>query len=31
MALYVLPRAIRAWLPDRWVKSGNGGVKLMER
>jgi len=31
MALYVLPKAIRACLPDRWLKSGNRGVLLMER
>ncbi|KIM48196.1 hypothetical protein M413DRAFT_224411 [Hebeloma cylindrosporum] len=31
MALYVLPRAVRACLPDAWIKSGNRGVKLAER
>ncbi|KAF9056165.1 hypothetical protein BJ165DRAFT_1522108 [Panaeolus papilionaceus] len=31
MALYVLPRAVRACLPDAWVKSGRPGVKLVER
>ncbi|KAF8168092.1 hypothetical protein B0H34DRAFT_45162 [Crassisporium funariophilum] len=31
MALYVLPRAIRACLPDAWLKSGNRGVRVAER
>ncbi len=31
MALYVLPRAVRAILPDRLVKSGHRGVRLAER
>ncbi|KAF9526457.1 hypothetical protein CPB83DRAFT_896125 [Crepidotus variabilis] len=31
MALYVLPRAIRAFLPDAWVKSGRRGVKIVEQ
>lgn len=31
MALYVLPRALRACLPNAWVKSGNRGVKVVER
>ncbi|KDR84996.1 hypothetical protein GALMADRAFT_309287 [Galerina marginata CBS 339.88] len=31
MALYVLPRAVRACLPDAWIKSGNKGVRLAER
>ncbi|KAJ6509541.1 hypothetical protein C8R47DRAFT_1234154 [Mycena vitilis] len=31
MALYVLPRAVRACLPDAWVRSGNAGVRLAER
>ncbi|KAJ7038193.1 hypothetical protein C8F04DRAFT_951310 [Mycena alexandri] len=31
MALYVLPRAVRACLPDKWVRSGNAGVRLAER
>ncbi|KAF7339468.1 hypothetical protein MSAN_02161100 [Mycena sanguinolenta] len=31
MSLYVLPRAVRACLPDRWVRSGNTGVRLAER
>jgi len=31
MALYVLPRAVRAWLPDVWVRSGNQGVRMAER
>jgi len=31
MALYVLPRALRACLPDTWVKSGNRGIKVVER
>ena len=31
MALYVLPRAVRACLPNAWIKSGNRGVKLAER
>ncbi|KAH9486928.1 hypothetical protein JR316_0000994 [Psilocybe cubensis] len=31
MALYVLPRAIRAILPDAWTKSGNQSFKFAER
>jgi hypothetical protein len=31
MALYVLPRAVRACLPDAWVRGGNAGVRLAER
>jgi hypothetical protein len=31
MALYVLPRAVRACLPDTWVHGGNFGVRLAER
>lgn len=31
MALYVLPRAVRAILPDRLVKSGHRGARLAER
>ena len=31
MALYVLPRALRACLPNTWVKGGNRGVKVVER
>ena len=31
MALYVLPRAVRAILPDRLVKSGHRGVRFAER
>ncbi|THH16898.1 hypothetical protein EW146_g3828 [Bondarzewia mesenterica] len=31
MALYVLPRAIRACLPDRWVRSGSRSVYAIER
>lgn len=31
MALYVLPRAVRACLPEAWVRSGNLGVRIAER
>lgn len=31
MALYVLPRAIRACLPERWVSSGRKSVYIVER
>lgn len=31
MALYVLPRAIRACLPDAWARNGNRGVRIAER
>jgi len=31
MALYVLPRAIRACLPDRWLRSGRKSVYVIER
>jgi hypothetical protein len=31
MALYVLPRAIGACLPDTWVRSGNRAVRITER
>lgn len=31
MALYVLPKAIRASLPNRWLRSANFGVILAER
>jgi hypothetical protein len=31
MALYVLPRAIRACLPDRWLRSGRKGVHAIEQ
>ncbi|KAF8216237.1 hypothetical protein K438DRAFT_1800303 [Mycena galopus ATCC 62051] len=31
MSLYVLPRAVRACLPDAWVRGGNAGVRLVER
>jgi len=30
IALYVLPRAIRACLSDRWLKSGRRGVQVVE-
>jgi len=30
MALYVLPRAIRSFLPYKWMRSGNLGIKLIE-
>ena len=31
MALYVLPRAIRACLPDRWLRSGRKSVHAIEQ
>jgi len=31
IALYVLPRAIRACLPDGWVKSGSWSIRGTER
>ncbi|RPD82545.1 hypothetical protein L226DRAFT_607652 [Lentinus tigrinus ALCF2SS1-7] len=31
MALYVLPRAIRACLPEKWLKSGRPSVRWTER
>ncbi|KAF8898735.1 hypothetical protein BD779DRAFT_1431020 [Infundibulicybe gibba] len=31
MALYVLPRAVRACLPDTWVKRGNRSFRILER
>ena len=31
MALYVLPRAIRACFPDRWLRSGRKSVYAIER
>lgn len=31
MALYVLPRAIRACLPNTWARSGKGSVYALER
>ncbi len=31
MALYVLPRAIRACLPDRWLRSGRKSVYAIEQ
>ncbi|KAK0465020.1 uncharacterized protein EV420DRAFT_1626957 [Desarmillaria tabescens] len=31
MTLYVLPRAIRTILPDKWIRSGNRGVLAAER
>ena len=31
MALYVLPRALRACLSERWLRSGKLSVKLVER
>jgi hypothetical protein len=31
MALYVLPRALRASLPDKWVRSGNKLTNMAER
>ena len=31
MALYVLPRAIRACLPEMWLKSGRPSVRWAER
>ena len=31
MALYVLPRAIRACFPAEWIKSGKSSVRLVER
>ncbi|KAF8587278.1 hypothetical protein K439DRAFT_1338658 [Ramaria rubella] len=31
IALYVLPRAIRACLPDKWVKSGSWSIRGAER
>jgi hypothetical protein len=31
MALYVLPRALRACLPNAFVKSGNRGIRMVER
>jgi hypothetical protein len=31
MALYVLPRAIRACLPDRWLRSGRRDVYAIEQ
>ncbi|KAF4623335.1 hypothetical protein D9613_001812 [Agrocybe pediades] len=31
MALYVLPRAVRACLPDKWIKSGYKSINIAER
>lgn len=31
MALYVLPKAVRSILPNRWLRSGRSGVLLAER
>ena len=31
MALYVLPRALRACLPNAWVKGGHLGIRMVER
>lgn len=31
MALYVLPRAVRACIPESWLKSGRKSVKSIER
>ncbi len=31
MALYVLPRAIRACLPGRWIRSGHTSVRVLEQ
>ncbi|KAG5647996.1 hypothetical protein DXG03_007030 [Asterophora parasitica] len=31
MALYVLPRAVRACLPDAWVRNGRGKARIAER
>ncbi|KAJ7597043.1 hypothetical protein C8J56DRAFT_850944 [Mycena floridula] len=31
MALYVLPKAVRASLPHRWLRSGNRGVVMTEQ
>ncbi|KIM85208.1 hypothetical protein PILCRDRAFT_817207 [Piloderma croceum F 1598] len=31
MALYVLPRAIRSLFPYKWMRSGNRGIKPIER
>ncbi|KAF9270214.1 hypothetical protein L218DRAFT_849302 [Marasmius fiardii PR-910] len=31
MALYVLPRAIRTCIPDRWARSRNSGTMALER
>ncbi|KAI0078876.1 hypothetical protein K474DRAFT_777373 [Panus rudis PR-1116 ss-1] len=31
MSLYVLPRAIRAWLPHKWINSGRASTRVVER
>ncbi|EGO02771.1 hypothetical protein SERLA73DRAFT_176142 [Serpula lacrymans var. lacrymans S7.3] len=31
ISLYVLPRALRASLPSRWIKGGNRGARIVER
>lgn len=31
MALYVLPRAVRACIPESWLKSGRKSVRAIER
>ncbi|KAF7306930.1 hypothetical protein MIND_00485600 [Mycena indigotica] len=31
MALYVLPKALRAWLPRRWIRSQSWKLQLAER
>jgi len=30
MALYVLPRAIRTCIPERWVRAGNKPARVVE-
>lgn len=30
MALYVLPRALQTWLPERWVRGGKKSVRYTE-
>lgn len=31
IALYVLPRAVRASIPQRWLRSGSGVLRVTER
>lgn len=31
IALYVLPRAVRASIPERWLRSGHRATRIMER
>ena len=31
MALYVLPRALRACLPDAWIRGGRASARIVER